>query len=104
MRTASVLVGFCSSFAPFCELLNADCIGVGIIDELPNGWVFIGPVVDLRVGILDNPARPIWFVKICLKSEASCSGLGSRNSRQLLEQHVRHLDAIAVQPSLAILP
>src|ERR1700742_4644195 len=47
VRTASALVGFCSSFAPSCELPDADCIGVDIVDELPKGWVFIGPVVDL---------------------------------------------------------
>jgi hypothetical protein len=64
LRTASALVGFCSSFASFCELPDADCIGVGIVDELPKGWMFIGPVVDLLLGILDNSARPIWFVKI----------------------------------------
>lgn len=64
IRIASALVGFCSGFAPFCELLDAGfigCIGVGIMDRLPKGWVFIGPVIDLLLGILDNPARPLWF-------------------------------------------
>ena len=27
------------------------------------GWVFIGPVIDLLLGIVDNSAKPSWFEK-----------------------------------------
>jgi hypothetical protein len=66
MRTASVLVGFCFSFVHFCELPIAGfigCIGIGIVEVLPTGWVFIGPVIDLLLGIVDNSAKPSWFEK-----------------------------------------
>lgn len=63
MRTASVLVCFCFSFAAFCEPPIAGCIGVGIVEVLSTGWVFIGPVVDLLLGIVDNSAKPSWFEK-----------------------------------------
>jgi hypothetical protein len=51
------------SFAAFCEPPIAGCIGVGIVEVLPTGWVFIGPVVDLLLGIVDNSAKPSWFEK-----------------------------------------
>jgi hypothetical protein len=38
----------------------AGCIGVGIVDVLPAGWVFIGPVVEI-LGIMDNSAKSGWF-------------------------------------------
>lgn len=63
MLTASVLVG--SRFETFCELPIArvvGCIGVGIVEVLPPGWVFIGPVIDLLLGIRDNSAERNWFV------------------------------------------
>ena len=61
MRTASVLV--CFGFAPRRELPIAGFIGVGIVEVLSTGWVFIGPVVDLLLGIVDNSAKPSWFEK-----------------------------------------
>jgi hypothetical protein len=38
-------------------------MGVGIAEVLPTGWVFIGPVIDLLLGIVDNSAKPSWFEK-----------------------------------------
>ena len=38
-------------------------MGVGIVEVLPTGWVFIGPVIDLLLGIVDNSAKPGWFEK-----------------------------------------
>jgi len=61
MRTASVLADFCFGFAPLWELPIAGFIGVGIVEVLPTGWVFIGPVIDLLLGIVDNSAKPSWF-------------------------------------------
>jgi hypothetical protein len=60
MRTASVLADFCFGFAPLWELPIAGFIGVGIVEVLPTGWVFIGPVIDLLLGIVDNSAGPGW--------------------------------------------
>jgi hypothetical protein len=36
---------------------------VAIVAALPEGWVFIGPVVDLVLGMEDNSAKPTWFDK-----------------------------------------
>jgi len=63
MRIASVLADFCFGFTPLWELPIAGFIGVGIVEVLPMGWVFIGPVIDLLLGIVDNSAKPSWFEK-----------------------------------------
>lgn len=63
MRTASVVVGSCLSFSTFWGPPTAGiigCVGVGVV-EVPTGWVFIAPVTDLLLGMLDNSAKRSWF-------------------------------------------
>jgi hypothetical protein len=59
--TASVLADF-SLGTPLC-VLPISPIRVAIVAVLPEGWVFIGPVVDLILRMKDNSANPAWFDK-----------------------------------------
>jgi hypothetical protein len=76
--TASVLADFFLG-TPLC-VLPISPICVAIVAVLPEGWVFIGPVVDLVFGILvlgmeDNSAKPAWFDKCAPEEKPSASAI-----------------------------
>jgi hypothetical protein len=59
-QATSFFVGFSFGLTFFPEVPIAGCIGVGIVEALPPGWVCIGPVVEL-LGIVHNSAESVWF-------------------------------------------
>jgi hypothetical protein len=61
VRTASSLVAICFGCAAlvFRPAVGSACIGIAELSS--NGWVFIGPVVGLRLGISDNAHPAVSF-------------------------------------------
>jgi hypothetical protein len=58
VRIASVLVGACFDCGAFVTLPIVGITGVVRIRGSAMGWVLIGPVVGLILGMLDNSFLP----------------------------------------------
>jgi hypothetical protein len=86
-------IGLCGFLLSLCTFFTFPAVGiigrVAIIEARSVGWVLIGPVVNLSLGILDNP-----FVQKSRGSRPDNLSASRRNRRY--PQGIRCLDRLSL--------